>query len=263
MARELSPTLTEQQKWGLITQPYLTARITKKWGGVIRYDFDSIYSGGEDESIHCATMPSDGSLIRLRQSGTPPADQLYYQRITNPDPGSDFSAWTAIGCQGATAIASASYGAVVIQVYVDSSQAIHERHSVDNGANWSAWAQLYWCPSPDIGCVAVAPRDADVWCIFFFRDSTLYRTRCTGWSFEAPAASPFTLTGASGLATAYKLNWLIVATSSGEVEGKGVYVSMLGDGNDLFIDSFIPWEAIISRGASEPYDYKAPFIMVD
>jgi len=45
MARELSPTLEAIQKWGLITRPYVTAKITNKWGDVIRYAFESLYGG--------------------------------------------------------------------------------------------------------------------------------------------------------------------------------------------------------------------------
>lgn len=71
MARELSETLENQQKWGLYSHPYVKARITKRWGGVVRYDWDSLYSGSEEDYLHCAAMPGDGSLIRLRVTGAP------------------------------------------------------------------------------------------------------------------------------------------------------------------------------------------------
>lgn len=71
MARELSPTLEAQQKWGLYSQPYIKARIIKKWGGIVRYDWGDIYEGTEEDYLHCAAMPSDGSLIRLRVTGAP------------------------------------------------------------------------------------------------------------------------------------------------------------------------------------------------
>lgn len=48
MARTLSATLEAQQKLGIISQPYLIAKIRRKWGGVIRYDWDLLYPKGGD-----------------------------------------------------------------------------------------------------------------------------------------------------------------------------------------------------------------------
>jgi hypothetical protein len=63
MARELSATLEEAQKWGIITYPYLIAKIRRKWGGVIRYDFEQLYDGGglaEEKIIGMGTVSEDG-----------------------------------------------------------------------------------------------------------------------------------------------------------------------------------------------------------
>ena len=140
MARELSAALEAQQKWGLITRPYVRARITKKWGGVIRYDFESLYSGAEPDDFHTAAMPSgDGSLIRLRID-TADARKLYYQRVPSPNPESDFSPWTYLDRYNVYCVASCAYEAKVSQFYVNNSGGVYHRESVNSGANWGSWA---------------------------------------------------------------------------------------------------------------------------
>lgn len=79
MARELSPTLKEQQKWGLITFPYVMAHIAHRWGGVIRYEFDEVYDSEGTQYPHAACFAGDGSLNRIRlvpQTTAPPASQV-------------------------------------------------------------------------------------------------------------------------------------------------------------------------------------------
>lgn len=79
MARTLSPTLEAQQKWGLISRPYLIARIKHRWGGVIRYEFDHVDTDPGDDHPHCACIAGDGSLNRIRlveQVAPPPAYQV-------------------------------------------------------------------------------------------------------------------------------------------------------------------------------------------
>lgn len=139
MARTLSPTLEAQQKWGLISWPYVKARIVKKWGDVIRYDFESLYSGEEDDYLHTAAMPDDGSLIRLRVANPLTTKNLYYQRVTNPTPESDFSAWTDLEIPNVVAVASCAYGANVSQFYINASQQMYHRESSTNGATWGDW----------------------------------------------------------------------------------------------------------------------------
>lgn len=165
MARELSPTLETQQKYGLITQPYLLAQIRRKWGGVIRYEWDSLYSGAEEDYLHCAAMPSDGSLIRLRVTSATGA--LYYQRVTSPDENSDFSAWTDLSIADVIAVASCSYEAKVSQFYANTSKQIYHRESTDSGANWGAWALIGTAEDEHIVSVDAAYKpDGDIGLFF-------------------------------------------------------------------------------------------------
>lgn len=92
--RSLSDTLLDAQK-SAAAEPYVKVEVVAKVGGVTRFNWSRLYEGAEADCFHGATMPSDGSLIRLRvasEGGT-----LYRQRVTDPGPASDFSVWTSWG----------------------------------------------------------------------------------------------------------------------------------------------------------------------
>jgi len=103
------------------------------------FGWQRFYSGAEGKDSHGLTMPGDGSLIRIRKSGT----NLYLSRVTSPGPASDYSLWGgSFGGVAANAkVAIASLAAEVIVVSCDAST-LWRRQSADNGATWAAWAQM-------------------------------------------------------------------------------------------------------------------------
>lgn len=170
MARTLSATLEAQQKYGLITQPYLIAKIRRKWGGVIRYDWVNLYSGAEEDAPHCATIPSDGSLIRFRINDYATTKDLYWSRIAVPEAGSDFSSWNTFFFTYVNAIACCSLGAEVSIFVALTTGHIYQRISTDYGANWGDPVKIidYWAgdcigmdaaykPNGDIALTFLAP----------------------------------------------------------------------------------------------------------
>jgi len=60
--------------------PYIKVEVVERVGGVTRLSWSPLYSGSEDDFYHAATMPGDGSLIRLRVD--PNDNKLYWQRVT-------------------------------------------------------------------------------------------------------------------------------------------------------------------------------------
>ena len=88
--RSLSATLLATQKKATRT-PYVKIEAKNKIAGVVRLDWERLYTDSEADYFHAVTMPDDGSLIRARI--TPPSDsnKLYRQRVANPNPQSDFS----------------------------------------------------------------------------------------------------------------------------------------------------------------------------
>jgi hypothetical protein len=79
----------QRSKSGL---PYVKVQVSNRVAGITRLDWERLYQGSEPDSHHAATMPGDGSLVRLRTAS--PGGALYRQRVTSPGPESDFSSWT-------------------------------------------------------------------------------------------------------------------------------------------------------------------------
>jgi hypothetical protein len=73
--------------------------VSERVAHTVRLRWERLYTGGEPDSHHAASVPSDDSLLRARSSG----GQLYYQRVVNPGTGSDFSSWTAVAAVSASA----------------------------------------------------------------------------------------------------------------------------------------------------------------
>ena len=69
--RSLTSTLLAAQKQAT-RSPYVKVEAKNTISGVVKLDWTRLYTGSEDGYFHALTMPSDGSLIRVRI--TLPAD---------------------------------------------------------------------------------------------------------------------------------------------------------------------------------------------
>ena len=135
--RSLSSTLLAAQR-SSARLPYVKVEILEKIGGVTRLSWSRLYNGSESDFYHAATMPGDGSLIRVRVD--PASYQLYLQRVANPGPGSNFSSWTGITTvSSVSGIALCSSGATVLLLYVGTDQqTTYVRESTDYGASFGS-----------------------------------------------------------------------------------------------------------------------------
>lgn len=261
MARELTETLEEAQKYGLIKFPYLIAKIRRKWGGIIRYEFESLYSGAEPDDLHTAAIPNgDGSLIRLRVD-TSDNKKLYYQRVTNPGPESDFSAWTYLSIYDVIAVASCAYGANVFQVYVNGSRQLYVRESADSGASWGSWTYLGLTSTISIhGFSAAYKPNGDIG-MFWIDGANIYRSRRIAGEWEEPAAWDKTTGDLSGVAVIYNEDWELAVTGKDSSNQWSVWSIVYGDGNRVSSGTWSDLEVILQRGTTEPYEYHAPFMI--
>jgi hypothetical protein len=103
------------------------------------FGWQRFYSGSETKDSHGVAIPNDGSLIRVRKSGT----NLYLSRVTSPGPGSTYSSWgSSFGGVVANAkVAIASLGANVMVVSCDAAN-LWRRQSSDYGASWGSWTVM-------------------------------------------------------------------------------------------------------------------------
>jgi hypothetical protein len=260
MARELSPTLEAQQKYGLVSWPYLIAKISRKWGGVIRYDFTNLYSGAESDYFHTAAMPSDRSLIRLRVTLAADARKLYYQRVTSPNEASDFSAWTYLSIYNILAVASCAYEAKVSQFYINTSKEIKHRESTDSGASWGSWSIIDYSPTTTInGMDAAYKPNGDITLVFNDAD-TLYKKQRLSGSWASKTSNSNALANKTGVSIYFYEDWNIVVTCGAAAAVSSVSTCIYGDGVRQTANTWSAWETIIDRGTTEPYIYRAPCV---
>jgi len=130
--RNLSSTLLAAQK-ATSHVPYVKVKAGNTISGVVRLQWTRLYSGSEADYFHGLTMPSDGSLIRVRV--TPPADsrKLYRQRTAKPGPASDFSQWTYCNQYNVVIVTCCSLGAEVSIFWINSNREIYRLKSTDGG----------------------------------------------------------------------------------------------------------------------------------
>ena len=135
--RSLSSTLLAAQK-SSSSSPYVKVEVLDRVGGVSRLRFKRHYTGSEVDYFHAATMPSDGSLIRVRIDTA--GYNLYIQRVTNPTSSSDFSNWTLVASVSSVSdVALCSEGSTVLLFYVDTDQkTVYVKESLDNGATYGS-----------------------------------------------------------------------------------------------------------------------------
>src|SRR3990172_9710540 len=124
-----APLLAAQKSKSAV--PYLKAVVSDRIGGIRRLAFSRLYTGSESDGYHAAALPGDGSLLRARASG----GRGYYQRVTSPGAGSNFSAWTDLDAAANAGVALCAEGSRALLFYVDSGGTVLKlRESTDNGA---------------------------------------------------------------------------------------------------------------------------------
>ncbi len=107
------------------------------WGGGL-LAWEKLYGGTETQFWHDSCISGAGTLHRVRLQGT----TIYYSRVPNPSPQSNFSSWTSIGTTTSNArIAIRAQGSNVIVVAMDASN-LYRRESTDDGATWGNWTAM-------------------------------------------------------------------------------------------------------------------------
>jgi len=130
--RTLSAALTAEQK-KLTTRPYVEAKVYDFEQGIQRLNWTRLYTGGEADNHHGIAFDDQGSMHRIRTSGT----DLYRQKITAPDEASDYTSWTLINNAAHGPCAIAACGAKIYIFYRKDDNTIRKYYSHNYGANWT------------------------------------------------------------------------------------------------------------------------------
>ncbi|MFB0559514.1 MAG: hypothetical protein ACETVS_03160 [Dehalococcoidales bacterium] len=240
--------------------PYVKVEAKNKIAGVLRLDWERLYTGSEDDYFHALTIPGDGSLIRARI--TPPADgrKLYRQRVANPGPSSDFTVWTYTNQYNCLVVAAASLGAEVSIFWINSSREIRRIKSTDYGVNWGSPELIDYSPTTAVyGLAAAYKPDGDL-AIFFADQQTLYVKKRVGGNWQSKAAWDKSTGNLSGVAVVYDADWNLIVTGE---DSSGNYKSwslIYGDGGDVAPGTWSALKEFASAPSDGNFEYHRAFL---
>jgi hypothetical protein len=203
--------------------------IRERVGGVTRFNWTRLYSGGEPDFYHAATMPGDGSLLRARVDSSD--YQLYYQRVANPGPDSDFSVWSNLGPVSAiSGMALASSGATVLIFYVGPAfKTIYCRESTDYGQSFGSPVVVASAVSV-VGWLTAAINSQGVVALFYSVAGTVYVAKRSGGVWSSPIAWSNNLASVSGLVVVYQGDWNLAVTGQDGSGKQALWACIYGDG---------------------------------
>jgi hypothetical protein len=259
MMRQLSLTLLAAQKEASHI-PYVKVEARNKIAGVVRLDWERLYTGSEDDYFHGLTIPGDGSLIRARI--TPPADgrKLYRQRVANPDPSSDFSIWTYTNQYNCLVVAAASLGAEVSIFWINSSREIRRIKSTDYGISWGSPELIDYSPTTAVNGLAAAYKPNGDLAIFFADQETLYVKKRVGGSWQSKAAWDKSTGDLSGVAVVYDVDWNLVVTGGDSAGNFKLWSLIYGDGGDVAPGTWSALKEFASAPSDGDFEYRRVFM---
>ena len=257
--RSLTSTLLAAQKQPA-TIPYVKVEASNKIAGVVRYDWTRLYNGSEDDYFHALTMPGDGSLIRARL--TLPADsrKLYYQRVANPGPESNFSQWTYASQYNAIVVTAASLGTEVSIFWIKTNREIRRIKSTDYGVNWGTPELIDYSPTTAIYGLAAAYKPGGDLAIFFADQATLYVKKCVGGEWQSKSAWDKTTGDLSGVACVYDDDWNLLVSGEDSAGNFKLWSLVYGDGGDVAAGTWSALKELASAPSGGDFEYHRPFL---
>jgi len=227
---------------------------------VVRYDWERLYTGAEDDYFHAVTLPSDGSLVRVRM--TPPADsrRLYRQRVANPGPSSDFSVWTYTNQYDVVVVAACSLEAEVSIFWINGDKEINQLKSTDSGASWGSPGLLGYSPTTSINGIAAAYKTNGDIALFFADQSTLYVMKRISGSWGDEVAWDKSTGVLSGVAAVYGDDWNLIITGKDSGDNFKLWSLIYGDGGDIAAGTWSVLKEIASAPSDGDFEYHRVFM---
>jgi hypothetical protein len=241
------------------TVPYVQVLVSEYIANLARLRWERLYTGSEPESHHAATVPSDGSLLRARSTG----GQLYYQRVANPGPGSNFSSWTSLASVSATAgLALTSRGSSVLLFSVHTNNVtIHLRESADSGATFGSPVTVATASGAVIWMAAALKSDGTALLVYSV-GATVYRVKRVNGVWGSPAAWSNSLASVSGLACSQYFDFDIAVAGSQSSGVAGLWTVIYGDGRSQALDTWSPLMELTLASAGSNVQFRAPSLTV-
>jgi len=257
--RSLSSTLLTAQKEANRI-PYVKVEAKNKIGGVVRLDWDRLYSGSEDDYCHALTMPGDGSLIRVRITVPSDSRKLYRQRVANPGPSSNFSSWTYVNQYNCVVVAAASLGAEVSIFWINSDRELHYIKSTDYGVNWGTPQIIDYSPTTSIKGLAAAYKPGGDLAVFFADQAALYVKKRVSGSWQTKVAWDKNTGNLSGVTTVYDSDWNLFVSGQDSNGNFKLWSLICGDGGDVSPGSWSDLKEVASAPSGGDFEYRSVFM---
>ncbi len=245
----------------------LSAQLSPSREGIVsvvlrkkRLDWQTLYSGGEEDCYHAAAFAGDGSLIRARLGTAADSRKLYRQTVASPDESSDFSAWTYTGEYNAVAVAAAALGAEVSILWIKSDRSIRRIKSTDNGATFGAGELIDYSPTTACGGIAAAYKPNGDLAVFFADQSTLYVKKRVGGVWQARTAWNKTTGALSGVSCVYDGDWNLALTGRDASGNYRLWSLVYGDGGELPAGTWGELREIAASPSAEGFDFRQAFL---
>ena len=253
--RILAPQLLAAQK-SASAVPYLKVVISDRIGGVRRLAFTRLYTGSEPDGYHAAAMPAAGSLLRARVA----AGRLYYQRVTSPGSGSNFSAWTDLGAAASADVALCAEGARVLLFYVDTDGVtLKLRESTDSGATLGSSVTVATA-SGIVGWLAADVKSSGDALLLYSVGATVYRVKRSAGSWGSPTAWSNSVASVSGLACFHQGDYNVAVTGSDASGNALVWTCIFGDGFSQAPNTWSPLREVTRASSGSGVSFRAPFL---
>ena len=209
--------------------------------GVVRLEWQRLYTGAEPDYYHALAMAGDGSMIRVRLTLPGDSRKLYRQRVASPGPGADFSQWTYTSQYNCVVVAAAALGAEVSIFWINTSRELRRIKSTDYGATWGGPELLDYSPTTAINGLAAAYKPNGDLAVFFADQATLYVKKRVGGSWQAKTAWDKSTGDLSGAAAVYDGDWDLLVTGRDLAGSYKLWALVYGD------DGHVPagtWSAL-------------------
>ena len=202
----------------------------------------------------------DGSLVRVRITPVSDARKIYWQKVSNPGPGSDYSQWTYTGQYDSAGDRAASNGPEVSIVWIKNTKELKRLKSTDYGSTWGSPETIDTLQTTSIYGVAAAYKPNGDLAVFFADNTTIYIKKYIGGQWQSKVAWDKSTGALSGVSCIYDGDWNLLVTGKDAAGNFKVWGLVYGDGSRVASGTWSALKEVASAPAGGDFSYKQPFL---
>jgi len=238
--------------------PHVSVTVSNKVSGVVRLDWERLYTGSESEYRHSASIAGDGSLVRIRVTGPENGQHLYRQRVVSPGIGSAFCSWTDTAFYSVMAVPCCARNAEVYIFFIDSDRKLRYLKSGDYGVTWGAPVLIDYVSSTAVYGMAAGYKQDGSPGLFYIEQTTLYVKQCVSGTWQSPGAWDKSTGDLSGVACWFDRDWNLLVTGKDTGGNTKLWSLVYGNGGDVASGTWSPLQEMASAPAGENYEFLNP-----